>query len=64
VEGFENVVTVDFAEKDGKTLMTRRHAPFYSVAERDGHRDGWTSTFDRLADYLRKLGREEWPHSK
>jgi uncharacterized protein YndB with AHSA1/START domain len=51
--GFETVVTVVFTEKDGKTLMTFRHAPFRSIAERDGHQGGWTSTFDRLAAYLR-----------
>jgi uncharacterized protein YndB with AHSA1/START domain len=50
--GFETVVTVEFAEKDGKTLMTFRQAPFPSVKERDGHQGGWTSTFDRLVEYL------------
>jgi uncharacterized protein YndB with AHSA1/START domain len=62
--GFETEVTVAFAERDGKTVMTFRQAPFRSIAERDGHQGGWTSTFDRLADYVRKLGDEEWPHSQ
>lgn len=53
--GLETLVTVTFAEQDGMTLMTFRHAPFQSIAERDGHQGGWTSTFDRLADYLREL---------
>lgn len=53
--GLETLVTVAFAEQDGKTLMTFRHALFQSIGERDGHQGGWTSTFDRLADYLREL---------
>lgn len=53
--GLETLVTVAFAEQNGKTLMTFRHAPFQSIAERDGHQGGWTSTFDRLADYLLAL---------
>ena len=28
--------------------MTFRQVPFQSVEERDGHRWGWNSTFDRL----------------
>ena len=27
--------------------MTFRQVPFQSANERDGHRGGWTSTFDR-----------------
>lgn len=53
--GFENVVTVEFAEIDGKTQMTFRQAPFRSVKERDGHHGGWMSTFDRLSEHLRGL---------
>ena len=50
--GLETLVTVTFAEQGGKTLMTFRHEPFQSVEERDGHRGGWSSSFDRLADYV------------
>jgi uncharacterized protein YndB with AHSA1/START domain len=50
--GIENVVTVTFAEHDGKTLMTMRQEPFQSSAERDGHQGGWGSAFDRLDDLL------------
>jgi len=32
--------------------MTFRHGPFESVSERDGHLEGWTSTFDRLDEHL------------
>jgi uncharacterized protein YndB with AHSA1/START domain len=50
--GIENVVTITFAEQNGKTLMTFRQTPFQSDAERDGHRGGWTSAFDRLDEHL------------
>jgi hypothetical protein len=33
--------------------MTFRQEPFQSVAERDGHRGGWTSAFDRLDEQVR-----------
>ncbi len=45
-------MTVTFAEQGGKTKMTFRQEPFDSVANRDGHRDGWSSTFDRLEELL------------
>jgi uncharacterized protein YndB with AHSA1/START domain len=50
--GLETLVTVTFAEQDGKTQMTFRQTPFQSIEERDGHRGGWSSSFDRLADYV------------
>ena len=53
--GLETLVTVTFAEQDGKTQMTFRQAPFQSDAERDGHQGGWNSTFDRLAEQLARV---------
>ncbi len=53
--GLETLVTVTFADRGGKTVMTFHHAPFQSVAERDGHRGGWTSSFDRLEQYVALL---------
>ncbi len=50
--GHETLVTVTFAEHQGKTKMTFRQAVFESVAERDGHQGGWTSSFDRLEEYV------------
>jgi uncharacterized protein YndB with AHSA1/START domain len=50
--GHETLVTVTFAEYGGKTTMTFRQAVFESVAERDGHLGGWSSTFERLAEHL------------
>ena len=40
--GLETLVTITFADQDGKTLMTFRHEPFQSIAERDGHNGGWS----------------------
>lgn len=48
----EMLVTITFEEKHGKTEMIFRQAPFESVEERDGHREGWTESFDRLEAYL------------
>ncbi len=53
--GLETLVTVSFAEESGKTRMTFRQVPFQSIEERDGHRGGWTSTFDRLDEHLSTL---------
>jgi uncharacterized protein YndB with AHSA1/START domain len=50
--GLETLVTLTFVEEDGRTRMTFRQVPFQSVEERDGHREGWTSSFDRLAEHL------------
>lgn len=50
--GLETLVTVTFAEENGKTRMTFRQVPFQSVEERDGHQGGWTSSFERLDEQL------------
>jgi uncharacterized protein YndB with AHSA1/START domain len=46
--GLETIVTITLAEENGKTRLTLRQTPFQSIEERDGHRGGWTSTFERL----------------
>lgn len=50
--GLDTLVTVTFADRDGKTEMTFRQAGFESVEERDSHRGGWQECFDDLAGYL------------
>lgn len=55
--GMETLITVNFAERNGKTEMTLHQTPFQSITERDGHDEGWNSTFDRLAEYLPGLRR-------
>jgi uncharacterized protein YndB with AHSA1/START domain len=52
--GREMLVTVSFAERNGKTEMTFSQAVFESVEDRDGHEQGWSESFDRLAQYLAK----------
>jgi hypothetical protein len=32
--------------------MTFRQVPFQSIDECEGHRGGWTSSFDRLEEYV------------
>jgi uncharacterized protein YndB with AHSA1/START domain len=50
----EKLVTVTFAE-DGptKTKLTLHQAAFETVEDRDEHREGWTESLDRLAEYVR-----------
>jgi uncharacterized protein YndB with AHSA1/START domain len=50
--GHETLVTVTFEEHAGKTTLTLHQALFESVTARDAHRGGWTSSIDRLADYV------------
>ena len=54
-DGHEMEVDLTFLERGGQTEMRFRQARFLNVAERDGHAEGWTSTFDLLADYLAAL---------
>ena len=57
--GLETVVTVTFAEQGRKTLMTFRQTPFQSAGERDGHRGGWTSAFERLDEQVASMARTQ-----
>jgi uncharacterized protein YndB with AHSA1/START domain len=50
--GPETLVTVTFEEHNGKTKLTLRQVGFESATSRDAHRGGWTSSLERLADYL------------
>lgn len=53
--GFETVVTITLEASGDQTAMTFHQAPFASVESRDSHNGGWSSSFDRLADYLATL---------
>jgi len=53
--GLGTLVTITFADQNGKTLMTFRQIPFQSAEERDGHKSGWTSAFDRFDEQLLEL---------
>jgi uncharacterized protein YndB with AHSA1/START domain len=48
----ETLLTITLEEHDGKTKLTLHQAVFESVTARDAHRGGWTSSLDRLAEYL------------
>ena len=50
--GPETLVTVTLSERGGRTEMTFHQAGFDTVASRDGHRAGWTSCFELLAELL------------
>jgi uncharacterized protein YndB with AHSA1/START domain len=48
--GVETLVTVSLAEDGpGRTRMHFTQSGFTSAASRDGHEDGWSTSFDRLA---------------
>jgi uncharacterized protein YndB with AHSA1/START domain len=48
----ETLLTITFEEYEGKTRLTLHQALFESSTARDGHRGGWNSSLDRLAEYL------------
>jgi uncharacterized protein YndB with AHSA1/START domain len=48
----EAIITVDFSEDAGKTILTLQHSPIKPGKERDMCRDGWSESLDKLADYL------------
>jgi uncharacterized protein YndB with AHSA1/START domain len=50
----ETLLELTFAEQHGKTTMTLRQSVFESVTACDMHRQGWTSSLDRLAEYVSK----------
>ena len=50
--GPETLVTVTFAETEGGTLMRFTQTGFDAAPDRDGHGDGWSQCFERLAALL------------
>jgi uncharacterized protein YndB with AHSA1/START domain len=51
----DTIVTVTFAEKDGKTLQTFHQTPFATVADRDSHVGGWSSLFNKQQVYVENI---------
>ena len=45
--GDDTVITVTFAEKDGKTVQSFHQTPFADVKDRDDHVSGWNSVFNK-----------------
>ena len=54
--GPETLVTVTFEADDGGTLMRFTQTGFTTRADRDGHRGGWSESFERLDAYLAAAG--------
>ncbi len=50
----ETFVTLEFEDMDGKTRMTFKQFLFDTVSNRNGHRGGWNSAFERFDEYLAK----------
>jgi uncharacterized protein YndB with AHSA1/START domain len=50
--GHETLLTLSFADHQGKTKLTLHQAVFESVNARDLHNRGWSSSLDCLAEYL------------
>jgi len=50
----EMLVTVTFEEHEGKTKLTLRHVGIPSGPDHDGAQQGWSESFDKLAEYLAK----------
>jgi uncharacterized protein YndB with AHSA1/START domain len=48
----ETLLTLTFEEHGDKTKLTLHQAVFESVTARDLHNGGWSSSLDRLAEYL------------
>ncbi|RJF86845.1 SRPBCC domain-containing protein [Oleomonas cavernae] len=59
--GIETLITVTFAEQDGKTVQTFHQTPFISVEARDSHIGGWSQCFERERTYVETLAREIRP---
>jgi uncharacterized protein YndB with AHSA1/START domain len=57
----ENVITVRFEERVGKTVMHFHQAPFATESERDGHNGGWNSAFDCFAEFMLRVQPERKP---
>ena len=53
--GFQTLVTIDLAEAGERTVLTFHQKPFASPESRDSHNEGWSSSFDRLADFVESL---------
>lgn len=55
----ENLVTVTFADHNGKTRLDFRQAFFETVEQRDSHHGGWSECLDRLVALMDAAARGE-----
>lgn len=54
-KGSDTIVTIDFDDVGDATRMLFSHENFNTIEECDGHRDGWTTSFDRLSELAPEL---------
>jgi len=54
-DAVETLVTVEFADLDGGTLVSLTHEGFRNRESRKGHEGGWASTFDSLQQFLAEV---------
>jgi uncharacterized protein YndB with AHSA1/START domain len=50
--GHEMLITVTFEPQGDQTVLTLRQTGFADAGERDSHRGGWTSCFERFAEHM------------
>jgi uncharacterized protein YndB with AHSA1/START domain len=50
--GHEMRITVTFKSQGDHTLLTLHQIGFENMPERDSHQSGWTSCFERFAEYM------------
>jgi uncharacterized protein YndB with AHSA1/START domain len=48
----ESLVTIVFKAVDNGTELDFRHEQFFDEKVRDGHREGWSASFEKLARFL------------
>jgi uncharacterized protein YndB with AHSA1/START domain len=51
----EMLITVTFEEHEGKTKLTLHHVGIPAGADREGAHQGWSESFDKLAEYLAQV---------
>jgi uncharacterized protein YndB with AHSA1/START domain len=56
-EARETLVSLSFRDIGGKTELTLRQEGLPTAANRDGHRVGWNSAFNKLAAHLARAGK-------
>ena len=54
-DDLETLVTVTFADTEGKTVQSFHQTPFSSVESRDSHVGGWNSMFDKGQVYFENM---------
>jgi uncharacterized protein YndB with AHSA1/START domain len=53
----ELLITITFEERGGRTTMTLTHDGEGHISDfnREGLREGWNESFDKLDEYLKKM---------